>query len=79
MASPTGHSLLHFQGYTCADCGRCPECKPLLDEEWRQRYGNEPYFVASDECSECGKVFSEHNSQEMKACTGRIIAKRNAP
>jgi hypothetical protein len=76
IAPVTGHSLLHFRGHKCTDCAKCAECRKLLEEQYQQLYGKDQYFIASDECPECTKLFGEHNSQEMKACTGRIIEKR---
>jgi hypothetical protein len=45
-------------------------------EKSELRSRREQGFVATDECSECGKLFGEHDPEEIKACTDRITAKR---
>jgi len=78
IAPATNHDLLHFRGHTCTDCEKCEECMNLLDESEKNalRARKDQGFVATDECSECGKLFGEHDHEEIKACTSRIIAKR---
>jgi len=77
IGPPTPHGFLHFLGHKCMDCDNCEECITLLDEPEKAllRARREKGFLASDECPECGKLFGQHNSQEIKTCKWRIILK----
>jgi hypothetical protein len=76
IAPATSHDLLHFRGHKCTDCAKCEKCRKFLEEQYQRRYGKDQYFIASEKCPECTKVFGEHDPQEIKACTDRIIEKR---